>query len=76
MLNNIAEIIEEQFLSIDDIIENIITDQDKANIIDYIKVRIKLVLNEKLILIPSSIRNLVQNYISEIIEDEIRIWSR
>ena len=48
------------------------TEQDKQIIIDYIKVRIKLVLNEKLGLIPSSIRNLVQNYISEVIEDEIK----
>jgi len=70
--SNVAQVIEEQFFSFDDIIENIITEQDKQSIIDYIKVRVKLVLNEKLGLIPSSIRNLVQNYISEIIEDEIR----
>lgn len=70
--SNVAQVIEEQFFSFDDIIENVITEQDKQIIIDYIKVRIKLVLNEKLGLIPSSIRNLVQNYISEIIEDEIR----
>lgn len=70
--NNVAKVIEEQFFSLDDIIENVITEQDKQIIIDYIKVRIKLVLNEKLGLIPSSIRNLVQNYISEVIEDEIK----
>ena len=70
--NNVAQVIEEQFFSFDDIIENVITEQDKQIIIDYIKVRIKLVLNEKLGLIPSSIRNLVQNYISEVIEDEIK----
>ena len=70
--SNVAQVIEEQFFCFDDIIENIITEQDKQSIIDYIKVRVKLVLNEKLGLIPSSIRALVQNYISEIIEDEIR----
>lgn len=70
--SNVAQVIEEQFFSFDDIIENVITEQDKQIIIDYIKVRIKLVLNEKLGLIPSSIRSLVQNYISEIIEDEIK----
>ena len=42
------------------------------DIIDYIKVRVKLILSEKMTLIPSTIRNLVQNYVSEIIEDEIR----
>lgn len=70
--SNVAQVIEEQFFSFDDIIENVMTEQDKQIIIDYIKVRIKLVLNEKLGLIPSSIRNLVQNYISEVIEDEIK----
>ena len=70
--NNVAQVIEEQFFSFDDIIENVITEQDKQIIIDYIKVRVKLVLNEKLGLIPSSIKNLVQNYISEVIEDEIK----
>ena len=70
--SNVAQVIEEQFFSFDDIIENVITEQDKQIIIDYIKVRVKLVLNEKLGLIPSSIRSLVQNYISEIIEDEIK----
>lgn len=70
--SNVAQVIEEQFFSFDDIIENVITEQDKQIIIDYIKVRVKLVLNEKLGIIPSSIRNLVQNYISEVIEDEIK----
>lgn len=69
---NIGKVVEDQFLSVDEITDNIITEQDKEHIIDYIKVRIKLILNEKMTLIPSSIRNLVQNYVSEIIEDEIR----
>ena len=69
---NIGRIVEEQFLSIDEITDNIVTEQDKGYIIDYIKVKIKLILNEKMVLIPSTIRSLVQNYISEIIEDEIR----
>ena len=69
---NIAKVVEEQFISIDEITDNIITEQDKQHIIDYIKVRVKLILGEKMTLIPSTIRNLVQNYVSEIIEDEIR----
>lgn len=69
---NIGRIVEEQFLSIDEITNNLVTEQDKEYIIDYIKVKIKLILNEKMVLIPSTIRSLVQNYISEIIEDEIR----
>ena len=69
---NIAMVVEEQFISVDEITDNIITEQDKQHIIDYIKVRVKLILSEKMTLIPSTIRNLVQNYVSEIIEDEIR----
>ena len=55
---NIAKVVEEQFISVDEITDNIITEQDKQHIIDYIKVRVKLILS--------------QNYVSEIIEDEIR----
>ena len=69
---NIARVVEDQFISVDEITDNIITEQDKQHIIDYIKVRVKLILSEKMTLIPSTIRNLVQNYVSEIIEDEIR----
>lgn len=69
---SIAKVVEEQFISVDEITDNIITEQDKQHIIDYIKVRVKLILSEKMTLIPSTIRNLVQNYVSEIIEDEIR----
>lgn len=69
---NIGTIIEDQFLSVDEIIDDMITHKDKQDIIDYIKVKINLMLNEKMTLIPSTIRNLAQNYISEIIEEEIR----
>lgn len=69
---NIGTIIENQFLSVDEIIDDMITHKDKQDIIDYIKVKINLMLNEKMTLIPSTIRSLAQNYISEIIEEEIR----
>ena len=69
---NIGTIIEDQFLSVDEIIGDMITHKDKQDIIDYIKVKINLMLNEKMTLIPSTIRSLAQNYISEIIEEEIR----
>ena len=69
---NIGTIIEDQFLSVDEIIDDMITHKDKQDIIDHIKVKINLMLNEKMTLIPSTIRSLAQNYISEIIEEEIR----
>lgn len=70
--STIGQIISEQFLSIDEIIDGIITDEDKDNIINYIKLKIKLILDEKMTLIPGTIKLLVQNYISDIIEDEIK----
>ena len=69
---NIGEIISDQFLSIDEIIDSMITIEDKENITNYIKLKVKLILNEKMTLIPSTIKSLVQNYVAEIIEDEIR----
>ena len=69
---NIGEIISDQFLSIDEIIDSMITIEDKENITNYIKLKLKLILNEKMTLIPSNIKSLVQNYISDIIEDEIK----
>ena len=68
----IGQIISEQFLSIDEIIDGIITDEDKDNITNYIKLNIKLILDEKMTLIPGTIKSLVQNYISDKIEDEIK----
>lgn len=69
---NIGQVIEEQFLSVNEIMNNIVTEEDKQNVIEYIKERIKIILNEKMTLIPSTIRNIAQNYIGEIIEDEVR----
>ena len=69
---NIGEIISDQFLSIDEIIDSMITIEDKENITNYIKLKIKLILDEKMTLIPGTIKSLVQNYISDIIEDEIK----
>ena len=57
----IGQIISEQFLSIDEIIDGIITDEDKDNITNYIKLKIKLILDEKMTLIPGTIKLLVQN---------------
>ncbi|MGL5348602.1 MAG: DUF445 domain-containing protein [Peptostreptococcaceae bacterium] len=70
--SNIGEVIAEEFLSVDEILENAITQQDKDNIIEYIKVRIKLIVEEKLNFMPSGIKSIVQGYISDTIEDEIK----
>ncbi len=69
---NIGTIIQEEFLSLDEILSNIITEEDKQNVVEYVKVKVKLIINEKLILAPSSIKKIIQEYIYDIIEDEIK----
>ncbi|HSQ88954.1 DUF445 domain-containing protein [Romboutsia sp.] len=69
---NIGEVIQEQFLSLDEILENIITDEDKRNVVEYIKTKIKLMINEKMAFAPSAIKNLIKGYVSDAIEMEIR----
>lgn len=71
--SNIGEVIAEEFLSVDEMLENAITEQDKNKIVEYIKVRIKLIVNEKLNFIPGSLKSIVQGYISDTIEDEIKV---
>lgn len=69
---NIGAIIQEEFLSLDEILSNIITEEDKQNVVEYVKVKVKLIINEKLSLAPSSIKKIIQEYIYDIIEDEIK----
>ncbi|MGL4911071.1 MAG: DUF445 domain-containing protein [Romboutsia sp.] len=69
---NIGEVIQEEFLSLDEILENIITQEDKENVIEYIKIKIKVIVNEKMAFAPSGLKNLIQGYVSDAIETEIR----
>lgn len=69
---NIGTIIQEEFLSLDEILSNIITEEDKQNVVEYVKVKVKLIINEKLSLAPNSIKKIIQEYIYDIIEDEIK----
>lgn len=69
---NIGEIVATEFLSMDEILSNMITKEDKDNVVDYIKIKVKLIINEKMSLVPSSIKNIVQGYVGDIIEEEVR----
>ncbi len=70
--NNIGEIVQKEFISLDEILENIITEEDKENVVEYIKVKIKVIINEKMAFAPSAIKNIIQGYVSEAIENEIK----
>ena len=69
---NIGTIIQEEFLSLDEILNNIVTEADKQSVVEYIRVKLKLIINEKLSLAPSSIKRIIQEYIYDFIEEEIK----
>ncbi|HBG7747345.1 TPA: DUF445 family protein [Clostridioides difficile] len=69
---NVGEIIQEEFLSMDKILANIITDEDKEEVVRYIKARVKIIIHEKVSFIPSGIKNMIQDYLGEIIESEVK----
>ncbi|MDV9649424.1 DUF445 family protein [Clostridioides difficile] len=69
---NVGEIIQEEFLSMDEILANIITDEDKEEVVRYIKARVKIIIHEKVSFIPSGIKNMIQDYLGEIIESEVK----
>lgn len=69
---NIGEVIEEELISIDEILENVITEEDKENIVTYIKARMKIIIGEKVPFIPSAIKNIIDGYMGDIIEEEVR----
>lgn len=71
---NIGGIIQREFISIDDILNNIIENNDKIRIITYIKSKAKLIVDERASLIPSPIRGILQGYIDDIIEEEVGIY--
>lgn len=67
---NIGDIIQREFISVDEILENIIDENDKARIITYIKGKVRIIIEERAILIPSPIRQMLQGYIENIVEEE------
>lgn len=67
---NIGDIIQREFISVDEILENIIDENDKARIVTYIKGKVRIIIEERAILIPSPIRQMLQGYIENIVEEE------
>lgn len=67
----IGEVIEDEFVSLDDILDNLITEDDKFRFIDYIKGKVSNIIEEKASLIPSYIKSVIKSYIEDIIEKEV-----
>lgn len=69
---NIGEIIQNEFVSMDEILSNVITEEDKDNVVQYMKAKVKLLINEKMSFVPSAIKNIIQGYIEDAIEEEVK----
>ncbi|MFR1708632.1 MAG: DUF445 domain-containing protein [Clostridium sp.] len=68
---NIGEVIAKELLSIDDIIDSAITEEDKLAFSQAVKNKIRKILTEKMDFIPAPFRMMVQGPIDNIIEQEV-----
>ncbi|RDY24119.1 DUF445 family protein [Romboutsia maritimum] len=69
---NIGEIIQNEFISTEEILSNIVTEEDKNKLVEYIKIKVKMIVQEKAGFIPGPLKGMVQNYINDIIEEEVK----
>lgn len=72
---NIGKIIEEEFLSVEDLIKKAITEKDKEDILIYIKLRIQNIIDEKISQSPfgfMGVSKVVNDFIGEYIDDELK----
>ncbi|CEO14071.1 DUF445 domain-containing protein [Paraclostridium sordellii] len=67
----IGEIIQDEFISVDDILENLVTEDDKQKAVDYIKFKVSTIIDEKASLMPGYIKSIIKGYVDEIIEKEV-----
>lgn len=67
----IGEIIQDEFVSLDDILKDLVTEEDKEKAVEYIKEKVRTIIDEKAALIPSYIKSIIKGYIDEIIEKEV-----
>lgn len=68
---NIGEVIATELLSIDDLINESFSEEDKENFILAAKEKIRSVINEKVNLIPIPFRMMATPYIDKIVDNEV-----
>ncbi len=70
--SNIGKTVDEELLSLEDILNKMIEDQDKKNIVKAIKIRVNMVIDEKMpSIMPSTFKNIIKEYIDTVVEEEI-----
>src|SRR5690554_4944649 len=71
LAKSIGETVEKELISIEEILDRMIENQDKKDIINAIKIKIREVIFQKVpSFLPKSIRDLILSYIEEVIDQE------
>lgn len=68
---NIGQVVATELLSIDDLINEALKEDDKAQFINHIIEKLKGVINEKLNFIPAPFRMMAQPYIEKLFDEEV-----
>ncbi len=70
--NTIGKTVEEELLSVEDILGKIIEDEDKNKIVQEIKLRIDKIIEDKMPpILPSSFKVMIKEYVDTVVEVEI-----
>lgn len=68
---NIGQVVANELVSIDDIIHDAFTEEDKAKLTTYVQDKIKNIINEKLNFIPAPFKMIITPKIDSIIDEEV-----
>lgn len=68
---NIGQVVATELLSMDDLINEALKEDDKDQFINHITLKLKGILNEKLSFIPAPFRMMAQPYIEKIFDEEV-----
>lgn len=68
---NISEVVETELISVDELIDSAIKDEDKIEIANMVKDKIKDIINQKMDFIPYMFRSLISGSIESLINDEV-----
>lgn len=70
--HSIGQVVEKELISVEEIVEKMIKDEDKTNIVKIIKLKIDSIIEEKLPpFIPSTFKGMIKEYIDKVVEDEV-----
>ncbi|WP_099188711.1 DUF445 domain-containing protein [Tepidibacter mesophilus] len=69
---SIGDVVEQELISVEDIITNMIKDEDKDNLMKALKLKVDEIIEQKLPpFIPVSFKGMIKEYLDKIIQEEI-----